>query len=215
MTNNLPSPFSWGSIELSQAVFVDRVPHATRHAIDEWLEYSDPQKSVDKLLERNPHIEHYSTPVNLMAVDGKNRQVSVYHPIGFLLLVMESGQAKAQSMKVAVAEFVWHFAGPREMTFKEELELMKLQRTLCNDISRNYDMATATENPMLPEIAKVTMLTHCAEFELNLHALDTLADSVGNPNRDLDDIGFSRLLSLVNARMWEQSRELRSLAERL
>lgn len=139
MANNTPVPFSWGEIELSQTVFVEHVPHATRQAIGEWLEYADPQKAIDNILDRNPHIEHYSTPLNLRAVDGKNRQVSVYHPIGFLLLVMESGQPKAQAMKVAVAEFVWHFAGPRRMNFKEEIELMKLQRTLFNDLDRTKD----------------------------------------------------------------------------
>jgi hypothetical protein len=32
---------------------------------------------------------------------------------------MESGQPKAQTMKVAVAEFVWHFVEPHDVTTKE------------------------------------------------------------------------------------------------
>jgi len=34
-------------------VYRDGIPHATRAAIGEWLEYADPQKAIDKLLERN------------------------------------------------------------------------------------------------------------------------------------------------------------------
>jgi len=123
MAENTPTPFTWGDIELSQTVFIDGVPHATRSAIGNWLEYADSRKHVDKVIERNPHIEHYSTTVNLTAVDGKKRQVSVYHPIGFMLITMESGQPKAQAMKVAVAEFVWHFAGPQQRSFKEIVTL--------------------------------------------------------------------------------------------
>ena len=134
-----PAPFAWGAIQLTQCVFVDAVPHVTRAAMGEWLEYADPQNGIDIILRRNPHIEAYSVPVNLTGTDGKKYDTKVYHPIGFLLTVMESGQPKAQSMKVAVAEFVWHFAGPRELNFKEELELMKLQRNLFNDLAKSKD----------------------------------------------------------------------------
>lgn len=52
---------------------------------------------------------------------------------------MESGQPKAQAMKQAVAEFVWHFAGPKRMSFKERTELLKLSRTLFNDLGKTKD----------------------------------------------------------------------------
>jgi hypothetical protein len=106
------STFTYGDIALSQAVLIDNVPYLTRKAIGEWLEYADPQKQIDKILERNPHIEMHSVPVNLGATDGKNYETNVYHPIGFLLIVMESGQPKAKDKKVEVAEFVWHFSNP-------------------------------------------------------------------------------------------------------
>lgn len=123
-TNNTPSPFTWGAIELNQTVFVDGIPHATRAAVGEWLEYSDdPQKATDKILERNPHIEAHSIPVNLTGMTGQIYATKAYHPIGFLLLVMESGQPKAQAMKAAVAEFVWHFAGPQQLSPKAQLQL--------------------------------------------------------------------------------------------
>lgn len=131
--------FTWGDIALSQVVYVDGIPHATRAAIGEWLEYADPQKAIDNLLDRNSYIEAHSVALKLRGTDGKNYDTFVYHPIGFLLIVMESGQPKAIAMKQAVAEFVWHFAGPRTMSFKERTELLKLSRTLFNDLGRTKD----------------------------------------------------------------------------
>jgi len=139
MTNNLPSSFAWGDIELSQTIIIDNIPHTTRSAIGEWLEHSDPVRAVSKLLDRNPHIENYSTVVNLTTIDGKDRQVSVYHPIGFMLIVMESGQPKAHAMKVAVAEFVWHYAGPQKLNFKQQMELIKLQLSLFKALGKTKD----------------------------------------------------------------------------
>lgn len=132
-TNTTPMPFTWGDIELSQTVFVDGVPHPTRAAIGEWLEYADPQNAMDKILARNPHIDGHSIPVNLSGMTGQNYATKVYHPIGFLLIVMESGQPKAQAMKVAVAEFVWRFAGPRK---HDARELAKLRDQRINILTK-------------------------------------------------------------------------------
>lgn len=133
-------PFVWRQITLSQTVLVNNVPHSTRLAIGEWLDYADPQKAVDKILERNPHIEAWGIPVNLTGMGGaREYETVVYHPVGFLLIVMESGQPKAKEMKQAVAEFVWNFAGPRTMSFKERTELMKLSRALYNDLAKTKD----------------------------------------------------------------------------
>lgn len=106
------SSFTYGDIALTETVLIDDVPHITRKGIGEWLEYADPQKAIDNILDRNPHLEPYSVPLNLRATDGKNYDTNVYHPIGFLLIVMESGQPKAKDKKVEVAEFVWHFSNP-------------------------------------------------------------------------------------------------------
>ena len=133
------SNFVSGDIQLSQVVFIDGIPHATRAAIGEWLEYDDPIRAISKLLERNSYIDAHSTVVSLTTVDGKNRDVFVYHPIGFLLIVMEAGTPKAIEMKQAVAEFVWHYAKPRDMSFKEETELLKLRRVILSDLGKNRD----------------------------------------------------------------------------
>lgn len=132
-------PFTWGEIALTETVQINGVPHATRRALGEWLEYPDPQEAVRRLLNRNVYIEAHSVPVRLTGTDGKNYETKVYHPIGFLLVVMESGQPKAQRMKQAVAEFVWLYAGPPTLTEKERLELMKHRRNLLNDLQKTRD----------------------------------------------------------------------------
>lgn len=131
--------FNWGEIALSEVVYIDGSPHATNTAIGEWLEYAEPRKAINKILERNSYIDAHSVDVNLTSTDGKKYDTKVYHPIGFLLIVMESGQPKAQAMKQAVAEFVWHFAGPRKMTFKERMELLKHGRVLLNNLGKTKD----------------------------------------------------------------------------
>ena len=131
--------FNWGEISLSQVVYIDGAPHPTRAAIGEWLEYADPQKAIDNILDRNSYIEAHSVPLNLRGTDGKNYDTKVYHPIGFLLIVMESGQPKAQAMKQAVAEFVWHFAGPQRLSLMERVGLLKLSCAVMAQLSKTTD----------------------------------------------------------------------------
>lgn len=91
-------PYSWGDIALTQTIFVDSIPHMTRQTVGEWVEYADPQKAIGNIIERNQHnINDYSAPLNLRATDGKNYDTNVYHPIGFMLIVMESGQPESPS----------------------------------------------------------------------------------------------------------------------
>lgn len=133
------TPFAHGDIALSEVEFIDGIPHVTRRAIGEWLEYADPQNAIDVILKRNPHLQTYSVPVKLTGTDGKKYDGFLYHPIGFLLIVMESGQPKAHAMKAAVAEFVWRFAGPKHLSFREREALLKLRRTLLLDLGKTRD----------------------------------------------------------------------------
>lgn len=149
------APFAWGNIELSQATYVNGVPCVTRQAIGEWLEYGDPQKAIDNILSRNPHIERHSVPLKLRATDGKEYDTIVYHPIGFMMIVMESGQPKAKAMKEAVAEFVWRFAGPQDLTRKERLELLKHRRVLLNDLAKTGD--TALREALITDLRDVSL----------------------------------------------------------
>lgn len=139
-STTLPTPFVSGDIELSETVMLDGVPHPTRKAIGEWLDYDDPQDGVRKILSRNPHIEAHGTPVNLSGMGGaRTYETKVYHPIGFLLIVMESGQPRAHEMKAAVAEFVWRFAGPRQLSFRESDTLMKRRLVILDRMAKTRD----------------------------------------------------------------------------
>ena len=142
MAERLPAPFVWGDITLSAVVHIDGIPYVTKTAIGEWLEYADPRDAVNKIVERNEHLRDHATAVKLTAVDGKNRDTEVYHPIGFLLIVMESGQPKAHQMKRAVAEFVWAFAGPRTMPERERVGLMKLRQQYVLHLANCRDAFT-------------------------------------------------------------------------
>lgn len=144
-TETQVTPFVWGEISLSQTVMINGIPHATRSAMGEWAEYADPQNAVDVILGRNPHIKAWGIPVKLTGMGGSREyETVVYHPIGFMLVAMESSQPKAHAMKQALAEFVWHFAGPRDYSTKEYIELHKLARTLYNDLGRTKDKFAVT-----------------------------------------------------------------------
>lgn len=150
------TPFTWGDIALSQVVDIDGTPHVTRQAIGEWLDYQEePADRIRRLIGRNPHIESYSVPVNLTATDGKNYDTRVYHPIGFLLIVMESGQPKAQQMKVAVAEFVWAFCGASDLPVKE-------RNAYLNEIERLTEALVSTKNAMLFKQRHAQLQYYCS-----------------------------------------------------
>ena len=149
------TPFTWGDITLSQVVDIDGTPHITKQAIGEWLEYIEPRKAINKIIERNSHIDQYSVGVNLTSTDGKNYDTRVYHPIGFLLIVMESGQPKAQAMKVAVAEFVWAFCGSSGIPVKE-------RNSYLNQIERLTESLINTKNAMLFKQRVAQLQYYCA-----------------------------------------------------
>lgn len=133
------TPFAWGEIELSETILIDGVPHATKTAIGEWLDYADPRDAINKIIERNQHLRRWSTAVKLTAVDGKNRDTEVYHPVGFLLIVMESGQPRAHAMKQAVAEFVHQYVGRQELSFREVDALQKRRMALLDRLNKTKD----------------------------------------------------------------------------
>lgn len=161
------APFVYGDIELSETVLIDGIPHVTRRAVGEFLEYSDPQKAIDNILDRNEHINEFQHPLKLRAVDGKIREHFVYDPVGFLLIVMESSQPKAQAMKISIAKFVHHYAFcPEEITFKQQLELKKYRRTLLNDLEKCYDKFT--QQGLLAELADVDSYLGRAPINMKL-----------------------------------------------
>lgn len=147
-------PFQWGNINFSQIVYIGGIPHATKTAIGEWLEYSDPRTAINKIIERNPYLRHYSVGVKLTSTDSKNYDTDVYHPIGFLLIVMESAQTKAQAMKLAVAEFVWQFVGPYDVGVKE-------RNAYIREIERLTERLTVTQDAMLYQLRLQSLQYFC------------------------------------------------------
>lgn len=134
--------FSWGDIEFSETLMIGGIPHMTRKAIGEFLEYSDPQKAVDKILERNSHILDFQLPSIVTATDGKNYEVFVYDPTGFLLIVMESGQPKAVEMKIAIARFVRHFTQKPKISPKEQRLIRSRLTSLIKSIVKESDQVS-------------------------------------------------------------------------
>ncbi len=100
--------FQYGQIQLKEATHINGTPYFTRRAIGEWLGYSNPQKAIDNIVKRNPHIDNpeWAVPLKLRATDGKNYGMTIYSPIGLQLIVFESRQPKAIEYKVAVAKLI-------------------------------------------------------------------------------------------------------------
>lgn len=104
-------PFYFKNIKLQESCWIDGKPYFTRLAIGEFLEYSNPQKSIDKIVERYPYLnsQTWSTTVKLTAVEGSRtveRDTRVYDPIALQLIINKSNQPKAIAFQVAVANLV-------------------------------------------------------------------------------------------------------------
>ncbi len=165
------TPFVWGEIQLSETVFVDSVPHVTRRSIGEWLEYGDPQKAVDKILERNPHIEAWGIPVKLTGMLGaRDYETTVYSPIGFMLIVMESGQPKAHAMKQAVAAFVYQYMGRKPLTFREHDALQKRRIALLDRLGKTKD--AFVQSALLSDLRDVSLALGVAVPDVALLGTD-------------------------------------------
>lgn len=105
-------PFQYEGMRLQEACFINGNPYFTRKAVGEFLEYPRPQKAIDNIIARNPHIsdQRWSVTLKLRATDGKDYETEIYDPIGLQLIVFESRQPKAIQYKVAVAHLVYAFA---------------------------------------------------------------------------------------------------------
>ena len=104
-------PFSFEGVRLQEACFIGGAPYFTRRAIGEFLEYPHPQKAIDNIVSRNPHISdlRWAVTLKLRATDGKEYMSEVYDPIGLQLIIFESRQPKALLYKVAVAHLVYAY----------------------------------------------------------------------------------------------------------
>ena len=107
-------PFDYKDVHLTEACWINGDPHFTRRAIGEYLEYTQPQSAISRIIERNPHISQFSSVVKLTTeLDSRKgqkyeRQVEheVYNPIGLQLIINKSNQPRALEFQIAVAHLV-------------------------------------------------------------------------------------------------------------
>lgn len=106
-------PFVFHGITLRESCWINGVPHFTRRAIGEFLEYKFPEQAITKIIERNPYISEFRIVVNLTTIDYKRnvgRPADFFNPIGLQCIFFESHQPKAIQYKIAVAQLVWAMA---------------------------------------------------------------------------------------------------------
>jgi hypothetical protein len=107
MNSNI-KPFYFKNIKIQESCWIDGKPYFTRLAIGKFLEYSNPQKAIDKIVERNPHIDNsaWSVTVKMTGTDGKLYDTKLHDPIALQLIINKSNQPKAIAFQVAVANLV-------------------------------------------------------------------------------------------------------------
>ena len=111
-----------GSIQLKESCWIDGKPYFTGQTIGEFLDYSQPRKSINKIIERNPYLDDsaWSTNVKLTSVEGGRtvvRDTRVYNPIALQLIINKSNQPRAIAFQVAVAHLVAAFLSGELTTF--------------------------------------------------------------------------------------------------
>ena len=128
-----PFNYEYG-VSISESITINGTPYFTGRAIGEWLGYEHPRKAVNKIIERNPHIDNpeWATDVKLTSVEGDRevvRTIRVYNPAGLQLIVFESNQPRAIEYKIAVAKMVAEMIRPdypiilRDRLLKKMLEM--------------------------------------------------------------------------------------------
>lgn len=114
-------PFSFEGMRLKESCWIEGKPYFTPRAIGELLEYEHPYFAVRKIIDRNPHIKQFATIPKLGIVEGGRevvREVEVYDPIGFQLIINKSNQPKAITFQIAVAHLIWAYVTGNIKPFK-------------------------------------------------------------------------------------------------
>ena len=153
---NVALPFRFGGMALRESCWLDGTPYFTRRAIGEWLEYSNPDVAIAKIVKKNPQIKEFSRLTNLVRVvgvtetDGMDRastplsdhsagkkkvaphsrelSVEVYDPIGLQLIINKSSQPRAMEFQVAAARLVLAYLQGDLVKVSLKMELADLLR---------------------------------------------------------------------------------------
>lgn len=110
--NNIMIPFNFEGVRLQESCWIDKKPYFTQKAIGEWLEYKNPTKAINNIINRNPYIKTFSVVLRLGTTWGKQKiqkEHEVYDPIGLQLIINRSNQTKAIKFQIAAAKLVYAF----------------------------------------------------------------------------------------------------------
>lgn len=130
------NPLSVGQFSISESAMIDGIPHVTRNSMGDFLEYQYPKEAIAKIIERNPYIESYSVVVNMTTTDGKKYDTRVYHPVGFMAVVLSSDQPKAKLVKEAVANLVYEYSRREKMSLGLLMQLRYQKISLVNKLDQ-------------------------------------------------------------------------------
>ncbi|MGE4319645.1 MAG: hypothetical protein AB7E96_12175 [Deferribacterales bacterium] len=166
-------PFTYGGLQLRESLLINRVPHFTRRAIGELLEYAKPQEAIDKIIDRNPHIRDFAVVVKLTTTDEcshpklgceqrtriREIDTEVYDPIGMQLIVFESRQPKAVEYKIAVATLVSDLVSGRYVVKRCEEFAQKINSVIHRHESKygcHFHWMSSDEFERYEELMKLT-----------------------------------------------------------
>ena len=107
MKSNIIIPFKFPDengrqITIQESCWIDGNPYFTRRAIGEFLEYSDPQRAIKKIIKRNPQLDNpkWSVVVNLTITD----DYTIRHPGTKLTPEYPSENQDSTTLKLRVVE---------------------------------------------------------------------------------------------------------------
>ncbi len=108
MANFLPAatdqsflPFQFEGMRLQEACFINGEPYFTPKTIGEFLEYSQPEKAIAKIIERHIYIKPYLKNIQIM-----ERDYRVVNFVGLQLIILNSERPNARRFMLAVANFM-------------------------------------------------------------------------------------------------------------
>jgi hypothetical protein len=152
--------FQFEGMALKEACWMSGKPYFTGRAIGEFLEYANPGRDINRIVQRNSHINdpRWSVVAKLATTDGKKYSIRIYDPIGLQLIIFESQQPKAIQFKIAAAHLVHAYMTgelkPSKWVMDHDLvaaskQIMSLphgrkRAALIRDLAEHQDCSLAT-----------------------------------------------------------------------
>lgn len=160
----------------------------TRKQIGESLEYSDPQKAIDKIHSRNKErLDKFSVTVKLVGTDNKTYETCLYSAKGVYEICRWSKQTKANDFM----DWVWNLVdGIR----KGELQLLQSQIEGNKPKLQFYNQCLSAHNNMtMLQVSKILKLkgrNRLFKFLRDEDILMTKAERHNIPRQQFIDSGY-------------------------